>query len=77
MEAHARRLLARAGADWRRSNIHFHHFPTNDAWCRDHGAIILTRRDARGRGTEASSTRLATDWDYNAWGDKYPPYDLG
>ena len=26
--------------------------------------------------TNSSDTRLATDWDYNAWGDKYPPYDL-
>ena len=78
-ETNARRHLERAGAQLgTESTIHFHHFPTNDAWCRDHGAIILTRCDAaEGRG-EANSTqkRLATDWDYNAWGDKYPPYDL-
>ena len=24
----------------------------------------------------ATLARLATDWDYNAWGGKYPPYDL-
>ena len=46
--------------------------PTNDAWCRDHGAIILTHRDGRG----AKAPRLAIDWDYNAWGNKYPPHDL-
>jgi agmatine deiminase len=78
-EANARRHLERAGAQLGAgSRIHFHHFPTNDAWCRDHGAIILIRRDAAAVQGEANSseTRLATDWDYNAWGDKYPPYDL-
>jgi agmatine deiminase len=25
-----------------------HQFPTNDAWCRDHGAIFVTRRRDRG-----------------------------
>ncbi len=78
-ETNARRHLERAGAQLGdRSKIHFHHFPTNDAWCRDHGALILTRRFvAKGSGeTGSSERRLATDWDYNAWGDKYPPYDL-
>jgi agmatine deiminase len=41
--------------------------PTNDAWCRDHGAIIV--EDEAGR-------RVALDFRYNAWGGKYPPYDL-
>ena len=79
MEAAACRLLEQAGArTGAGSNIRFHRFPTNDAWCRDHGAIILTHRDAsRAAGaSRLSSPRLATDWDYNAWGDKYPPYDL-
>ena len=49
--------------------LSFHRFPTNDAWARDHGAIFVTRatRDA---------PRLAVDFDYNAWGGKYPPFDL-
>jgi agmatine deiminase len=69
MEARARGFLdaARAAGD-----IRFHHFPTNDAWCRDHGAIILMHRDAE----RASTPRLAIDWDYNAWGNKYPPHNL-
>jgi agmatine deiminase len=69
MEAKARGFLdaARAGGD-----IRFHRFPTNDAWCRDHGAIILRHRD----GGRVSVPRLAIDWDYNAWGNKYPPHDL-
>ena len=69
MEAQARSFLdaARAAGD-----IRFHRFATNDAWCRDHGAIILAHRD----GQQAAVPRLAIDWDYNAWGNKYPPHDL-
>jgi agmatine deiminase len=79
MEAAACRVLEQAGGGTGAgSNISFHRFPTNDAWCRDHGAIFLTRRnDTRLAGESSpSAARLATDWDYNAWGDKYPPYDL-
>lgn len=67
MEAQARELLAAAGAN---GPIQFHHFPTNDAWCRDHGAIFVLRDGPAGREL------AATDWDYNAWGNKYPPFDL-
>jgi agmatine deiminase len=46
----------------------FYRIPTNEPWCRDHGPIFLTR---------AEEPRLAiVDWDYNAWGGKYPPCDL-
>jgi agmatine deiminase len=51
-------------------NVSFHFNPTNDAWCRDHGPIFLQRR-LGGRCEEA-----IVDWNYNAWGGKYPPYDL-
>jgi agmatine deiminase len=72
MEAAASRHLQQAGvASEIGGQIRFHRFPTNDAWCRDHGAIILKHRDPK-----ADAALLATDWDYNAWGDKYPPYDL-
>src|ERR1700680_1313491 len=48
--------------------ITFHRIPTNEPWCRDHGPIFLTRK---------KEPRLAiVDWDYNAWGNKYPPFDL-
>jgi agmatine deiminase len=69
MEAKARRFLDGAQAA---GDIRFHRYPTNDAWCRDHGAIILTHRDGRG----AKAPRVAIDWEYNAWGNKYPPHDL-
>jgi agmatine deiminase len=48
--------------------ITYHRVATNEPWCRDHGPIFLTREE---------EPRLAiVDWDYNAWGGKYPPYDL-
>jgi agmatine deiminase len=50
--------------------VHFHHFPAYEPWCRDHGPIFLARDDARGR------QRAIVDWAYNAWGNKYPPFDL-
>ncbi len=62
----ARALIARAGADPAR--VKFFDHPTNDAWCRDHGPIFV-RNDATGEVA-------ATDWKYNAWGGKYPPFDL-
>jgi agmatine deiminase len=48
--------------------IIFYPVATNEPWCRDHGPIFVTR---------ASDPRVAVvDWDYNAWGNKYPPFDL-
>jgi agmatine deiminase len=49
--------------------VFFHHNPTNDAWCRDHGPIFI-QRAVDGRREEA-----IVDWGYNAWGGKYPPFD--
>ena len=50
--------------------VYFHHFPAYEPWCRDHGPIFLVRKSA-GR-----SERAIVDWGYNAWGGKYPPFDL-
>jgi agmatine deiminase len=66
MEHGVRRLLADEGAD--SGNVFFHNNPTNDAWCRDHGPIFLEQKNG---GKQA-----IIDWDFNAWGGKYPPYDL-
>ncbi len=68
METEVRRLLADEGAG--SGNVFFHYYPTNDAWCRDHGPIFI-QRSRDGRRHEA-----ILDWEYNSWGDKYPPYDL-
>jgi agmatine deiminase len=51
----------------RLGHVTFRHVPTNEPWCRDHGPMFLTRD---------TEPRLAVvDWDYNAWGWKYPPFD--
>src|SRR5438046_4712217 len=66
--------------------ISFHLVPTNEPWCRDHGPIFLTRDERWSRlapepgrtvRREGAPAPLAVvDWDYNAWGNKYPPFDL-
>lgn len=61
----ARRLCAAAGAELRR--VRFYHHPTDDAWCRDHGPIFVKHR----RTGEVA----VTDWTFNKWGGKYPPWD--
>jgi agmatine deiminase len=67
MEAGARGVLATAAVPI--GNVFFHHHPTNDAWCRDHGPVFVQRtRDGR------RETRIV-DWGYNAWGGKYPPFE--
>lgn len=51
-------------------DICFHIYKTNDVWARDCGPIGIIRKT--GDGVEEASL---TDWEYNAWGGKYPPYD--
>jgi len=50
--------------------VFFHHFPAYEPWCRDHGPIFLVREQNGNR------ERAIVDWGYNAWGNKYPPFDL-
>lgn len=50
--------------------VKFHHFPAYEPWCRDHGPIFLVRQ------ADGKHERAIVDWDYNAWGGKYPPFDL-
>ncbi len=49
------------------NNIVLHAFKTNDSWCRDHGPAFLVNKE--------NSKRMIVDWEYNAWGGKYPPYN--
>lgn len=51
------------------SLVDFYFHPTNDAWCRDHGPAFLLNPNAE-------HPKVIVDWGYNAWGNKYPPYDL-
>jgi len=66
LQPRAKRLCAAAGADM--TKVTFFNHPTNDAWCRDHGPIFV-KNDRTGEVA-------VTDWVHNAWGGKYPPYDL-
>lgn len=50
--------------------VFFHHFPAYEPWCRDHGPIFLVR------DRDGVHERAIVDWRYNAWGNKYPPFDL-
>jgi agmatine deiminase len=67
MKAFALKYIEQAGADLNQVEFYFH--PTNDAWCRDHGPAFLINPDAKQK-------KVIVDWGYNAWGGKYPPFDL-
>lgn len=47
-------------------NIELYDHATNDVWCRDHGATFTLSKDAL----------RAVDFPFNAWGGKFPPWDL-
>ena len=65
LQPSARRLCALAGADM--AKVTFYNHPTNDAWCRDHGPIFVKH--------ERTGEVALTDWQFNAWGGKYLPFD--
>ncbi|TNJ38352.1 agmatine deiminase family protein [Chlorobaculum thiosulfatiphilum] len=70
MESQARALLKERDPEGKYADrIVFHRIPTNDAWCRDHGPnyVIRTRDGQR--------EKVIMNWEYNAWGGKYEPYD--
>ena len=62
--AEVRALLLRGGVDL--AAVRFHLIPTDDSWVRDHGPIYVVR----------GGERAIINWGYNAWGGKYPPYNL-
>jgi agmatine deiminase len=47
-------------------NVTIHRVKTNDAWIRDHGPMFLCHPE---------KPPALVDWEYNAWGGKYPPFD--
>ena len=49
-------------------NVTLHDVPTDDAWIRDHGPTFLA--------SPADLPAALVDWQYNAWGGKYRPFDL-
>lgn len=66
MKAFATGHLQAAGVNL--ANVEFFFHPTNDAWCRDHGPAFLIN-------PAAEQKKVVVDWNYNAWGGKYPPFD--
>jgi len=58
--------LQAAGVQAERYRL-FNH-PTNDVWCRDHGGIFV-------RNLQSAQLQLC-DFSFNAWGGKFPPWDL-
>ena len=66
MKAFALSHIEKSGA--KMENISFYFNPTNDAWCRDHGPAFVINRE--------TGEKAVVDWGYNAWGGKYPPFDL-
>lgn len=67
MKSFATGHLLQAGVDMEKVEFFFH--PTNDAWCRDHGPAFVIN-------PAADIKKMIIDWGYNAWGNKYPPFDL-
>jgi agmatine deiminase len=67
MRQEATRHLQEVGTDLSKVKLLLH--PTNDAWCRDHGPAFLVN-------PKVDVKKVVVKWNYNAWGDKYPPYDL-
>ena len=66
MKVAASKHLSYAGVNL--NQVEFYYHPTNDAWCRDHGPAFIINPNAEQK-------KAIIDWDYNAWGNKYPPYD--
>lgn len=66
MQTHVQKELQQIETNMQ--NIEFHLFPTNDAWCRDHGPAFLVNPNAQEK-------KVIVNWNHNAWGGKYP-YDL-
>ena len=61
--AQARQMLAQL------ANVEFLDVETNDAWIRDYGPTFLAK-------SGGASGKAVVNWQYNAWGSKYPPYHL-
>ncbi|MDF2610963.1 MAG: aguA [Lachnospiraceae bacterium] len=50
-----------------KGNVEFLTIPHNDAWCRDNGPAFLWNEEKALKGI---------NWKFNAWGEKYKPYEL-
>lgn len=57
-------LLRQSGAPRDQWRLYDH--PTNDVWVRDHGPIFV----------ETAAGLALSNWEFNAWGGKFPDYQL-
>ena len=48
-------------------NLELVELPTNDAWARDYAPTFVKET--------STGSLVSIDWYYNAWGEKYPPFD--
>jgi agmatine deiminase len=69
MEDRVRKLLVEVGID---PDLRVRFFPiaTDDAWIRDHGPVFVVAE-----GVPGERERALIDFRFNAWGEKYPPWD--
>ena len=61
-----RALCGAAKINHRHFELYDH--PNNDVWCRDHGPIFVKHSETH--------EVAVVDWGFNAWGGKFPPWDL-
>lgn len=61
-----RKTLTKSNCELDHITLHPH--ATNDVWCRDHGATLVINK--------TTNKLRAVDWRFNAWGGKFPPWDL-
>lgn len=50
-----------------KENVEFLTIPHNDAWCRDNGPTFVW---------DECKNLAAINWNFNAWGERFTPYDL-
>lgn len=66
LHPHIFKTLATHGVP--KDQVELYDHPTNDVWCRDHGPTFVKHRE--------SGELAIVDWGFNAWGEKFPPFDL-
>ena len=69
LKSRAEQLLMQNGIDL--DEITFHIRTCNDVWARDFGPIFIQNAQKIGSRDQFA----ITNWGFNAWGGKYPPYD--
>ncbi|CAF0693976.1 agmatine deiminase family protein [Candidatus Methylacidithermus pantelleriae] len=62
----AQREQAQSYLKGKKENIYWHDFPAYEPWPRDYGPTFLV----------GPAGKALIDWGFNAWGGKYPPWEL-